>query len=76
MAPRALKDKFKSRYFELQISPCGGAVSEKPRKPEKKKKNNNVTDYKYYIRPKYIFLKRVRNCTAKVKVMKNNTTGE
>lgn len=48
MAPRALKNKFKPRYFELQISPCGGAVSEKPRKPEGKKKTN-VTDYKYYI---------------------------
>lgn len=38
MALRALKDKFKPHYFELQISPCGGAVSEKPRKPGKKKK--------------------------------------
>lgn len=54
MALRALKDKFKPHYFELQISPCGGAVSEKPRKPGEK---NNVTDYKYYIRPKYIFKK-------------------
>lgn len=42
MAPRALKDKFKPRYFELQISPCGGAVSEKPRKPGKKKQCNRL----------------------------------
>lgn len=37
MALRAVKDKLKPHYFELQMSPCGGAVSEKPRKPGKNK---------------------------------------
>lgn len=55
MALRALKDKFKPHYFELQISPCGGAVSKKPRKPGGGGETDNVTGYKYYIRPKYIF---------------------